>query len=62
MSTHTNKHLLEILKLFSNLKDEKMILNLFDLFLTPDEKISLSNRYLIIQNLLEGKKNTAGNF
>lgn len=44
------------LTLCLNAKDEKTLLELFDLFLTPEEKESLETRFLIVKALLEEKK------
>ena len=43
------------LTLCSKLKSEKDLENLFDLFLTLEEKELLASRYVIIKALLEGK-------
>lgn len=37
-------------------KDEKILSELFDLLLTPEEKSSLETRCLIVQALLKGEK------
>lgn len=41
---------------FISLEDKKNLKLLLDLFLTPEEKKDLGLRYLIVKDLLEGKK------
>ena len=43
------------LSLCTSSKDEKLLSELFDLLLTPEEKSSLETRCLIIKSLLEDK-------
>jgi TrpR family trp operon transcriptional repressor len=45
----------DFVKLCCKLKTEKELENLFDLFLTLEEKELLASRYVIIQALVEGK-------
>lgn len=45
----------DFVKLCCKLKSEKDLENLFDLFLTLEEKELLASRYVIIQALVEGK-------
>lgn len=46
----------DFLKLCLNSKDEKHFANLLELFLTAEEKNDLTQRYLIIQELLRNEK------
>ena len=45
----------DFVRLCCKLKSEKDLENLFDLFLTLEEKELLASRYVIIQALVEGK-------
>ena len=45
----------DFVKLCCKLKTEKELENLFDLFLTLEEKELLASRYVVIKALLEGK-------
>ena len=45
----------DFVKLCCKLKSEKELENLFDLFLTLEEKELLASRYVIIQALVKGK-------
>lgn len=45
----------QFLTLCTSTKDEKLLSELFDLLLTPEEKSSLETRCLIIKGLLENK-------
>lgn len=51
-----NKGLNSFIKLCARCHDEKMLLSLFDLFFTEEEKNDLSLRYLIVHNLLKNKQ------
>ncbi len=46
----------QFLALCMKAKDEEQLNELFELFLTPEEKEHLALRYLIVAELLEGKK------
>ena len=50
------KGLNNFIKLCAQCKDEKMLLSLFDLFFTEEEKDDLSLRCLIVHNLLKNKQ------
>lgn len=54
--SHQEKGFHEIVKLCANETDEKNLLALLDLLLTPEEKHDLGMRYWIIKELLAGKK------
>lgn len=53
---HQEKGLYEIVKLFAHETDEKNLMALLDLLLTPEEKHDLGMRYWIIKELRAGKK------
>ena len=50
------KGLNSFIKLCAQCDDEKMLLSLFDLFFTEEEKDDLSLRCLIVHNLLKNKR------
>lgn len=52
--THQDKRC--FLDLFLNITDEKILSELFDLLLTPEEKSSLQTRCLIVKALLDQKE------
>ncbi len=54
--SHQEKGFHEIMKLCANETDEKNLMALLDLLLTPEEKNDLGMRYWIIKELLAGKK------
>ena len=55
MSKQQNKKN-KFIEFFLSIKDKKNYLLLFDLFLTPEEREDLERRFLIIQELIKGKK------
>lgn len=46
----------DFLALCKSTKDEKMLSEVLELFLTPEEKSSIETRYLIVKALLEKKQ------
>jgi TrpR family transcriptional regulator, trp operon repressor len=46
----------DFINLCLSVKDEKMLVLLFDLFFTPEEKTDLASRYQIIKALLKKEK------
>jgi TrpR family trp operon transcriptional repressor len=46
----------DFLELCLEAKDKKTIAMLFDLFLTPEEKVDLASRYQIVKALLQKEK------
>jgi TrpR family trp operon transcriptional repressor len=44
------------IEMCQNTSDQKTFLSLLDLFLTPEEKVDLAKRYLIVRELLQNEK------